>query len=188
MKPYNVTQHAIERAVERLGKRKDYARNELVQLMQTAVYTGSTPQGRVFDHYKTRTRLVVCRDTDTIITVYSMDVPKEAESVAIVTETNPLMQKARDYLAKELRKAKRQYTRESRKLAEQVALLNVEAARLALNHARCRQPLTRQAIQAKIDAIKAEAIAKEKQAEEMAEGLRKQAEDVRKYFGLEAVV
>ena len=176
MKPYRVTDHAIDRAVERLGKERCHARGYLQQLMQTAVYTGDSGKGRIFDHYKTRTRLVLDRTHDTVITVYSMDADKPS---ALPIDNNAIISKARDVIKRELSKFRRQFTKETRSLTIECAELNVEIAQLTLNKARAKSPITQDYIQAKIFALQGRAAAINERLTEMAdeyEQVCKQAE------------
>jgi hypothetical protein len=150
MKKYAVTTHAIERAVERLGRNRQYAGNDLVQRMQTAVFQGEVAQGRIFDHYASRTRLILAKTEDKIITVYSMDTEKPKPSAY-----NAIIEKARGLITKEIAKARRQFTTESRKLTLTEAEIGFEIATLALNKARARNPLTQASIEAKINELEA---------------------------------
>lgn len=165
MKLYGVTTHAIDQAVERLQKPREFAQQYINQLMQTAVHQGTTSTGRVFDHISSRTRLILDLKKDKIITVYSMDSEKPpkwydgdiSEVVANKpTLSNAIIEKARVVIQRELAKAKRQFTREYRLLTQQHAEINVEVAYLLLNHAKCKQPRTQALIQTRIDAMTAD--------------------------------
>ncbi|HEX3072386.1 MAG TPA: hypothetical protein VHP30_02120 [Ignavibacteriales bacterium] len=153
MKKYAVTTHAIDRAVERLGRNRQYASNDLVQRMQTAVFQGEVAQGRIYDHLPSRTRLILDKTEDKIITVYSMDTQKETEVTPKQTPYNAIIEKARVVIKRELTKARRQFTTEKRKLTLSEAELGVEIAQLTLNKARAKNPLTQASIQAKIDEL-----------------------------------
>ena len=150
MKKYAVTTHAINRAVERLGRNRQYASNDLVQRMQTAVFQGEVAQGRIFDHYASRTRLILDKTEDKIVTVYSMDTEKPK-----VTVYNAIIEKARAVIGKEIAKARRQFTTESRKLTLAEAEIGFEIATLALNKARCKAPHTQATIQSRINELEA---------------------------------
>lgn len=160
MKPYNVTGHAIDRVVERFTIQREHAKNHLVSLMQTAVHQGTTGTGRVFDHYRTNTRLILSRDSDTVITVYTIDsekdlvtpvFPKAIPTFASVS--NFIIDKARATIHREIAKARRQFTREFRSLSESQALIQIEIAELTLNKVRCRAPLTQLKIEEKISIL-----------------------------------
>jgi hypothetical protein len=152
MKPYKVTQHAINRAIERLGIPAHNAANHLVQLMQSAYYQGDTqhPSGKIaktFDHHKTRTRLVV-GDDDSVITVYKYPESEVVKPTVFTDEIKRLIKR-------QLTKAKREFTRTYRALEINAAELNIEIAQLRLNHAKARSPKVRSAIQAKLDELMA---------------------------------
>lgn len=163
MKPYAISSHAIDMAVERLERKRAHAKNELIQLMQTARYQGESGEGRVFDHYASRTRLILADDTDKVITVYPMDSEKPAKyydkpKVAIEVKPNvynAIIEKARQVITKEIAKARKQFTTESRKLVLTEAEIGVEIAQLALNKARARNPLTQASIATRINELEA---------------------------------
>lgn len=161
MKKYEITRHAIEQAVNRFGKQRESARNELNQLMQTAVYQGNAGAGRIFDHYPTRTRFILADTKDIVITVYSMDSVKgeedtlEASPVEKTTrvEGNEFLASFQATVKRELTKARRQFVRESRKLTEEIAVIGLEIAQLKLNKARARSPITQRQIADKVAQI-----------------------------------
>lgn len=155
------TNHAIERALERLEspqkQMKSHISAWLRQLMTTAVYVGEKGNGRIFDHPNTRTRMVLDKKKDIIVTVYGMDdvEPSEIpnltiEEIAKFSEST-IMTKARATIQRELTKARRQFTREFRSLSESQALIQLEIAEMTLRKARARNPKTQAVIQASID-------------------------------------
>ncbi|MBS4195375.1 hypothetical protein [Lederbergia citri] len=149
MKMYRVTKHAIDRAVERLGVSAEYATNHLIQLMQTAYYNGSTPhpngkRHKVFDHYKTRTRVIVSED-DSIITVYKLP---EENALTIPSFLRPVVER-------EFRRVRREVTRLTRRHEEAIGKLTVEMGERIWARARAKNPNTREMIQAEIDEIQA---------------------------------
>jgi len=152
MKMYDVMHHAVKRTVERLGISAEHAKNHVVNLMQTAFYNGSTPHpsgkmARIYDHHKSRTRIVVDETEQTVITVYKMPKPLvisgDSEIVALVRKT----------VQRELAKARRHFTQETRKLKIEQAELGVEIAKATVNKARCKAPHTQALIQERIDAM-----------------------------------
>jgi hypothetical protein len=129
MKKYNVSAHAAQRAVERLGCAPEHAANHLTQLMQMAYYNGDVPNkhggtAKVFDHYKSRTRLIVSPN-DTIITVYRM------EDQANASKPNIFADEIKRLVARQLAKETRNYTKQRR-------AFEIEAAELALDIAQLR--------------------------------------------------
>ena len=147
MKLYRVTKHAVERTVERLGISAEYASNHLIQLMQTAYYNGSTPHPsgkmtKVFDHYKTRTRIIV-DDNDSIVTVYK--VPEEPMNI--------IPEILRPLISKEFRKLSREVTRNTRLLEKEIAELTVQMGERMVAKANAKNPNTRAIIQRDIDEV-----------------------------------
>lgn len=154
MKKYEITRHAVDQAVERLGKQRANASNDIQMLMQTAVYQGITGTGRVFDHHPSRTRMILAREIDRVITVYSMDSRKEGTSEGFrpLDVSNEILAAAHATIKRELTKARRRFTSEYRKLQIEQAELGVEIAQAHVNKARCKAPHTQALIQARIDA------------------------------------
>lgn len=145
MKQYRVTDHAIQRAVERLGLPKFNAANHLVQLMQTAYYNGDSTGRKVYDHYKSRTRLIVSYDNE-IITVYK--VPEILEPKQTVFSAD---------IVELVRRRYAQYTRQYRSniynLEVEKAELNLELAQLQLNLVKAKSPKVRDSIKTSIDEL-----------------------------------
>lgn len=155
MKKYNVTRHAIERAYERLGIAKEQAAGYLNQLMQTAFYNGVTSSfkgdsHKVFDHHRTRTRIIVSED-GAIITVYKVP---EGLTVDIPSFLRPVIDR-------EFRKVKREVIRNTRRHELAIAQLTVEMGERMTAKARARNPKTRELIQRDIDDIQAKIEAKQ---------------------------
>ncbi|NRG30747.1 hypothetical protein [Niallia circulans] len=152
MKKYSITKHAIERAVERLGRKEHEAVNYLTQIMQTAVYngeiTGKYGEVSVFDHYKSRTRLIVRNGS--ILTVYSMDSGKPEAPIIPQVFTEEI----RKVVRRKFAKAQREYKRTVRALQIELAEVNLIMAQLQLNLAKARSPKVIATIQAKLDEVK----------------------------------
>lgn len=153
MKKYSVTPHAIDRAVERLNIGEPFASNHLTQLMQSAYYVGETPHSsgnmyRVFDHYKTQTRIIVSHD-DTIITCYKFPTELSAMPDAFTDDIIKFIKRKFD--AK-----KREHSRKLREYEVELAELNLDAAQLSLNKAKAKSPKVREALAKKIDIINKE--------------------------------
>ncbi|MCG7345352.1 hypothetical protein MHZ92_14530 [Sporosarcina sp. ACRSL] len=163
MKRYEVEPHAIDRAIERFGQPAHNAKNHLIQLMQTAVFNGVTggtgkhKTCRVFDHYASRTRLIVAKNSDTIVTVYSMDSVKGGAHAQEIATTGILSDAIMTTIRRELRKAHATFRRSYRQYNLRLADLNVEIAELFRNKVRCKHPGTQAIIQAQIDVLEDEA-------------------------------
>lgn len=150
MKKYTVTDHAIQRATERLGIMAEHATNHIVQLMQTAFYNGDTPSkhggmAKVYDHYKTRTRIIVGEDSK-IVTVYRMPATTSDIPQAFSNDIRQLVKR-------KFAKAQREHKRIARTLEIELAELNLQIAQLRLNVAKARSPKVRATIQAKMNEI-----------------------------------
>ncbi|MGL3988387.1 hypothetical protein [Bacillus paralicheniformis] len=148
MKQYEVTKHAIDRAVERLGVLRSVAPNHLVQLMQTAVYVGSNPDKRggrqeVYDHHKSRVRFIVYKNK--IVTVYKMPEPLDA----IPDEMKTALRRKANAMIRRIK-------RETRALNVQLAEKNLEIAQLELNRAKARSNKVITSIDEKISVLKSE--------------------------------
>lgn len=149
MKPYRVTKHAVDQAVDRFEWERSNAESRIKQLMQTAVYQGDDGKGRVFDHYRTRTRFILARDNDTVVTVYSMDTVKP------VVDSPTLSSAIVAAVKRELSKAGREFKRQQRAIQSEVAALHFELADAMAKQARVYHPPTVERIQRKIDTINA---------------------------------
>ncbi|TXK24511.1 hypothetical protein [Bacillus amyloliquefaciens] len=162
MKHYEVTRHAVDRAVERLGISRPQAAGHIRNLMQTAFYVGdlSNEHGhrtKAFDHIKSRTRLIV--DGIRVVTVYKM-----ADPLAPVednpTAGTPLITELPDELKTVLKRKSDvlivRHKRELRSLTIQLAEKNLEIAQLELNRAKARAHKIIAVIDAKIAVARSE--------------------------------
>src|SRR5690606_16743953 len=136
MKPYRVSKHAVDQAVDRFGWERKDADSRIRQLMQTAVYQGDDGKGRIFDHYRSRVRFILARDNDTVVTVYSMDTVKP------VAETPTLSSAIAAAVKRELSKAGREFKRQQRAIQSEVAALHFELADALAKQARVYHPPT----------------------------------------------
>lgn len=143
---YKLTRHAVERTIKRLGVPENHAHNHVNQLMQSAYMQGIVPSkygpARVYDHHKTNTRIIVSEDGSTVITVYK----HEERSVLDVVKADFL----RPTLERELRKVKRESTRQIRAAERSLAKVYAELAERMKNFANARNPHTRDLIQERI--------------------------------------
>lgn len=149
MKQYKVSQHAIDRAVERLGFPLEHAKGNLVSLMQVAVYQGDTQSRmgkptKVYDHYKSRIRMVVSED-GTIVTCYR-----------IPTLLDTLPSEIVGTIKRKIDGLLRSYNKEARAIERKRALKNLEIAQLQLNRANARSPKVVASIDVKIGEYKTE--------------------------------
>jgi hypothetical protein len=150
LKMYNVTSHAIKRAVERLGQPEFNAANHLISLMQTAYYNGETahPSGKmmkVYDHYKSRTRIIVSPD-DSIITAYKISEFESPKSSVFIDDIKRLVER-------KFNAYKREFKKQYRSLEIELAEINYQIAQFRLNKAKARSPKVQASLQTKIDAL-----------------------------------
>jgi hypothetical protein len=160
MKKYGVSKHAADRAVQRLGILPEHASNYLNQLMQTAYNVGecgtNTKYGKgseVYDHYKTKTRLIVSNDV--IVTVYKFP---EQEYV----KQNPdipsfFMEDIRQVIKRKFAKAEREFKRKERQLTIEFAEYNLEMAQQSLSFAKAKSPKVKASLKENISELKAKA-------------------------------
>jgi hypothetical protein len=151
VKKYNVTPHAIKRAVERLGVDEDHAINYINQLMQTAYYNGDSTSKygitRVYDHYKTRTRIIVGKD-DRVITIYRIQEELNVSELPAYfrDKLKVLFKKEHDNIELMERKVERRNTLT-------IAEIKVELAELNLRLLRARSKSTINAINARVKSL-----------------------------------
>lgn len=162
MKHYEVTRHAVDRAVERLGISRAQAGSHLRQLMQSAVYVGdqSNHEGRtakVFDHIKNRTRMIV--DGIRVVTVYKMHeglAPIDATPSGNPNPINGLPDELKALIKRKSGAIIVRHKRELRSLTIQLAEKNLEIAQLELNRAKARAHKIIAVIDAKIAVARSE--------------------------------
>jgi len=146
----NVSSHAIDRAVERLGQTKHFAEQHIRQLLAASNYHGETPapNGKrdIYIHRKTGTTIVIDPSNNIVVTVYKAE--EQSKSAASIT-----VDRIANAVKREFKRMQTEVTREVRKLSEQVAIMHAEAAQLNVNKIRCRAPHTQLLIQARIDDI-----------------------------------
>ncbi|KYC77827.1 hypothetical protein B4090_3995 [Bacillus licheniformis] len=152
MKQYEVTKHAIDRTVERLGINREHAKGHLLNLMQTAYYVGqqSNANGRItkiFDHINSRTRLLV--NDSAIVTVYPMADPLDATATELPDEMKTALRRKANAMIRRIK-------RETRALNVQLAEKNLEIAQLELNRAKARSNKVIASIDEKISVLKSE--------------------------------
>lgn len=151
MKEYIVTDHAKQRAVERLGKSEHNAAHHLKQLMQSAFYQGDSPRqdgsiAKVYDHYKSRTRLFVIDNV--IITVYRF--PDAAPAI-------PFADEIAQVIKRKFAKSERDYKRMERALSIELAEFNLELAQHRLSFAKAKSPKVRVSLTEKITEVETKA-------------------------------
>lgn len=146
---YDVSEHAIDRAIERL-ELGELSRAQVAKTindrMQTAVYTGEVAEGRVFDHYASRSRFIVAKEADRIITTYSMDSLK-----AEIKPDTSLGKKVINLINRELKKAGAAYRKQQREITAVASELKIAIAKDELNALNAKAPHVKAIIQSKLD-------------------------------------
>lgn len=179
MKPYKVTKHAVEQAVDRFGW--EDAELRIKHLMQTAVYQGDVKGGKVYDHYNTRTRMILDSKRERVITVYSMDSVKPPKSYDHPTLSSAIAATVK----RELAKAAREFKRQQRAITAEIAALHFELADALAKQARVYHPPTIEKIQRKADAINAKIHRKQSEIAEAEAEFAKLQTDAQRFVATE---
>lgn len=145
MKEYIVTKHAIQRAVERLGKSEQDAENYLRQIMQNAFYQGDQHNyngelTQIYDHYNSKTRLLAIGNK--IVTVYKFP---ESNGLRL-----PFEDEVAQVIKRKFAKSERDYKRKERALSIELAEFNLELAQHRLSFAKAKSPKVRASLTEKI--------------------------------------
>jgi len=165
MKRYEVTKHAVNRAIERLGFTKNEAENRLNQLMQTAYYNGRTTGygtvANVYDNHNHRIRFIVS-DANEIVTVYKFPEHTEVEAPRPKLSEVPtfLSEKVAKVVQRELERFESNERKIERKNTLIIAELRIELAEIDYRLLRARS-------EAKIMSLKARKSAVEMRIDEL---------------------
>lgn len=168
---YKPTVHAIERFREYFGTKEIHAVDFANEFMRKSQYVVTQSDGRKIYKNEDYDAMIVVADDNAIVTVLppagkgerNKSVTAVKEVLPEEPEVKPADIKNNEFLAsfqatvkRELAKAQRQFTREYRKLTEEIAIVGIDIAQLALNRARARSPITQKQITEKISEIHAE--------------------------------
>lgn len=156
---YNPTVHAVERIRQYFGVMEEHAKQFANELMRAAKYVTTQADGKlVYKHAGKDVMLVVNAETRTVITVLppAGEGERNKAITSISVTNNAIIAAAHATIQRELAKARRSYTREYRKLTEEIAVIGLEIAHLSLNKARARSPITQRQISEKVAEIHAE--------------------------------
>ena len=135
---YIPTRHALDRARIRFGIASDKAVKWINELMQGAKYVASNGRNGL-TYEKDGIRIVVDGTTNAVITLYP----------ALRTDF------LRPALEREMRKIKRESTREIRELERRLAKAYAELSERMMNYANARNPKTRASIGERISEVEA---------------------------------
>lgn len=149
-KTVKIAQHAIQRAVERLGQAEENAEHYIRSLLAVAAYHGESSNYRgpcdIYVHKKTGTSIVIAKDNGMVITVYKAEEPQQ--SVAKIT-----VDRIKDAVIREYKRMRTEATREINRLKERHAAVYIDISQLKYNLVRCKAPHTKALIQTRIDGL-----------------------------------
>ena len=154
---YNPSVHAVERIRERFGIMEEHAKNFANQLMQSAKYVTTQPDGKVvYKHDGKDAMLVVDTNANVIVTILPpANAGKRNRYTKSIDTTNAIIEKAHAVIKRELAKARRSYNAEYRALSLEQAEVSLEIAQANVKKVRCKAPHTKVLIQERIDALQA---------------------------------
>lgn len=157
---YKPTVHAVERIRQYFDVMEDEAKRFINGAMRNAKYVTTQRDGKIV--YKTEeldAMVVVDDKTDVIITVLppsGKGKRNNSEPSFAITKDNEFMESFQTAFKREVAKAKRLYTKEFRRMTEELAIIGLDIAQLTLNKARARSPITQDQITEKIRAMQTE--------------------------------
>lgn len=167
---YNPSVHAVERIRQYFGIMEDGAKSFVNEAMRKAKYVTTQRDGNLVYKYEDKDAMIVVDDkTNVVITILPPNGKgkhNKTDSLKL-SQDNVFISAFQATIKRELTKARRIYIRETRSLAEEIAVLGVDIAQLTLNKARARSPITQGHIQRKIDELHAEAVRKDDEKVEL---------------------
>lgn len=162
---YNPSVHAVERIREYFGILEDSAKTFINETLRKAKYVTTQQDGNLV--YKCDDKdamIVVNAKSNIVITIlppngkgkHNSGIVKTEVKTVYSAEGNEFLSSFQATVKRELSKARRQFTRESRYLTESIAVLGLEIAQLTLNKARARSPVTQKHITKKVTLLSSE--------------------------------
>lgn len=154
---WNPTVHAVRRIKERCGVEETQAKSFINQIMASAKYVTTQPDGNtVYKHENRDIMIVVDTEKNTVITLHSATqtptgAPSEVkptQSIASIT-----VDRIATAVKREFKRMQTEALRDIRKLKEEYAAIYIEIAQLKYNKIRCKAPHTQLHIQTKIDEL-----------------------------------
>ena len=189
---YKPSVHAVERMREYLGIKEIHAVDFANKLMVDAQFVLRQDSGRrLFKNDKHDVMIVLDAVKNTLITILpSQEKRKEiAEPTQVKEETavnNPVISAARATIQRELAKARRLFTRETRALKLEIAEIGVEIAQAVVNKVRCKNPSTQAIIQRNIDALQANSDNLTAELESKQAAYTQMRQETAEFIGIEA--
>lgn len=130
-KKVEISMHAEERAVERLGIPKHQAKLHIRQLLQNAKEVQHTKRGITFEHKKSQTLIILNRSKSVVMTVYKMNPePVATQHIKPVVTDDRLVKALQDeYMGSEY---ELKHTIFSAKIAEHTLQMKLYKTRIKL--------------------------------------------------------
>ena len=130
-KKVEISMHAEERAVERLGVPKHQAKHHIRQLLQHAQEVQHTKRGITFEHKKSKTLIILNRTKSVVLTVYKVNPEPVAieQMKPVVTDDRLVKALQEEYMHSEY---ELKHTIFSAKLAEHTLLMKLYKTRIKL--------------------------------------------------------
>ncbi|MET3658476.1 hypothetical protein [Sporosarcina psychrophila] len=199
---YRPAAHAIERLREYFGVKEIHALDFSNESMVKAQFvTNQTDGRRLYKNDDLDVMIVVAEDNTIITYLPAPDKRREIKRTgkplnpAVKTQetlvsigNNPVIAAAHATIQRELAKARRSFTREYRRLTEEIAVIGLEIARHSLNKARARSPITQQQITEKVSEIHAEQTQLAEQRKQLETEYRAIKTEAQQFIGMEVSV
>lgn len=198
---YRPAAHAIERLREYFGVKEIHALDFSNESMIGAQFVTTQTDGRRLYKNDELDVMIVVADDNTIITYLPAQdkrkeikrtgkplIPAQAPATLVSIGNNPIIVAARATIQRELAKARRRFTREYRKLTEEIAVIGLEIAHHSLNKARARSPITQQQIADKVAEIHAEQTRLAEQRKRLEAEYRAVKAEAQQFIGMEVSV
>lgn len=182
---YNPSVHAVERTRQYFGIMEEHAKNFVNQLMASAMYVTTQSDGKaVYKHAGKDVMLVVDTKQNVVVTVLPPNGEGNNTKAAVKQSAhNAIIDKARETIKRELSKASRQFTTDTRKLTLFEAELGLDIARLTVNKAKCKAPHTKALLQERINELEIGRQSVAKQLETVADRFEQMRKDAEQYIG-----
>lgn len=200
---YRPAAHAIERLREYFGVKEIHALDFSNDSMVGAQFVTNQADGRrLYKNDELDVMIVVAEDNTIITYLPALDKRREIERTgkplnpvitqaipkAVTSPTNTIIAAAHATIQRELAKARRSFTREYRRLTEEIAVIGLEIAQHSLNKARARSPITQQQIAEKVTEIHAEQTRLAEQRKRLEAEYRAAKSEAQQFIGMEVSV
>lgn len=196
---YRPAAHAIERLREYFGVKEIHALDFSNDSMVGAQFVTTQTDGRrLYKNDELDVMIVVAEDNTIITYLPALDKRREIERTGkplnpvmpkvVTSSSNAIIAAAHATIQRELAKSRRSFTREYRRLTEEIAVIGMEIARHSLNKARARSPITQQQIAEKVAEIHAEQTRLAEQRKQLETEYRAAKTEAQQFIGMEVSV